>query len=153
MPLLQLHLYMNILPEIRGPSRHQLAKVKGYEMPAVRGIRGATTADANDRQSILGAAQELFSDLIDQNEISESQVAAVFFTTTTDLNAEFPAQVVRLLGWTNSAMMCGHEMVVPDGLPMCLRILILVNTDKDQEEIQHVYLKGAIKLRSRGLDQ
>ena len=50
-------------------------------------------------------------------------------------------------------MMCGHEMVVPDGLPMCLRILVLVNTDKDQEEIQHVYLKGAIKLRSRGLDQ
>jgi chorismate mutase len=122
-------------------------------MSAVRGIRGATTADANDKQSILDAAQELFRDLIDQNEVFESQVAAVFFTTTTDLNAEFPAQVVRLLGWMNSAMMCGHEMVVPDGLPMCLRILILVNTDKEQEEIQHVYLKGAIKLRARGLDQ
>jgi chorismate mutase len=122
-------------------------------MSAVRGIRGATTADANDKQSILNAAQELFTDLVAQNGIQESQVAAVFFTTTTDLNAEFPAQVVRLLGWTNSAMMCGHEMVVPDGLPMCVRILILANTDKGQDEIRHVYLKGAIKLRSRGLTQ
>ena len=122
-------------------------------MSAVRGIRGATTADGNEKQSILTAAEELFTTVIEQNEILESQVAAVFFTTTTDLNAEFPAQVVRLLGWTNSAKMCGHEMLVPDGLPMCIRILILVNTEKAQDEIQHIYLRGATRLRSRGLDQ
>ena len=121
-------------------------------MSAVRGIRGATTAEANDKQSIIVAAQELFTSLVDQNEIVESQVAAVFFTTTSDLNAEFPAQVVRLLGWTNSAMMCGHEMLVPDGLPMCIRILALVNTEKGQDEVRHVYLNGAVGLRSRGLD-
>jgi len=121
-------------------------------MSAVRGIRGATTAEVNDKQSIIAAAQELFTSLIDQNEIVESQVAAVFFTTTSDLNAEFPAQVVRLLGWTNSAMMCGHEMLVPDGLPMCIRILVLVNTEKGQDEVRHVYLNGAVGLRSRGLD-
>ena len=121
-------------------------------MSAVRGIRGATTAAVNDKQSIIAAAQELFTSLIDQNEIVESQVAAVFFTTTSDLNAEFPAQVVRLLGWTNSAMMCGHEMLVPDGLPMCIRILVLVNTEKGQDEVRHVYLNGAVGLRSRGLD-
>ena len=121
-------------------------------MSAVRGIRGATTAQENSKQAIIAASQELFASLIDQNEIDESQVAAVFFTTTADLNAEFPAQVVRLLGWTNSAMMCGHEMLVPDGLPMCIRILVLVNTEKGQDQIQHVYLNGAVGLRSRGLD-
>ena len=121
-------------------------------MSAVRGIRGATTAQENSKQAIIAASQELFASLIDQNEIDESQVAAVFFTTTADLNAEFPAQVVRLLGWTNSAMMCGHEMLVPDWLPMCIRILILVNTEKGQDQIQHVYLNGAVGLRSRGLD-
>jgi len=84
------------------------------------------------------------------NKIEIKDIAAVFFTTTPDLNAEFPAAATRELGWSSSlALLCGHEMNVPNDLPRCLRILMLVNTEKEPEEIIHVYLGEAKKLKSK----
>ena len=117
------------------------------EATRLRGIRGATTVDANTREAVLKAAAELLSALIDANDIRRDDVASVFFSTTPDLNAEFPAVAARQLGWTNVALLCGHEMAVPGSLPMCLRILMHVNTAKTQDEIRFVYLQGARALR------
>ena len=113
----------------------------------LRGIRGATTVEANTREAILNEAAALLSALIDANDIRRDDVASVFFSTTPDLNAEFPAVAARQLGWTNVALLCGHEMAVPGSLPMCLRILMHVNTAKAQDEIRFVYLQGARALR------
>jgi chorismate mutase len=113
----------------------------------LRGVRGATTVDANTKEAILQAAAELLSALIEANEIRRDDVASVFFSTTPDLNAEFPAVAARQLGWTHAALMCGHEMYVPGSLPMCLRILMHVNTSKAQDEVRFVYLRGARVLR------
>ena len=117
---------------------------------ACRGIRGATTAEANTREAILDATRELLERVIEANRIEASQVSAIFFTTTLDLNAEFPAVAARALGWDNTALLCSHEMSVPDGLPGCIRVLILVNTEKQPHELVHVYLKQATTLRARG---
>ena len=119
-------------------------------MTVCRGIRGATTADDNTREAIFAATEDLFQKIVGDNDVEEGQVAATFFTTTPDLNAAFPATAVRHMGWNQTAMLCGHEMAVPDGLPRCIRILILVNTDREPEELVHVYLKGAVDLRSDG---
>jgi chorismate mutase len=82
------------------------------------------------------------------NEIEIEDVAAILFTTTPDLNAEFPAAATRELGWSsNLALLCAHEMNVPDALPRCLRVLMLVNTEKGPDEIVHVYLGEAKKLK------
>lgn len=113
----------------------------------LRGIRGATTVDANTSDAILTAATELLSALIEANNVQRDDVASVFFSTTPDLNAEFPAVAARQMGWTQVALMCGHEMYVPGGLPMCLRILMHVNTAKPQDELHFVYLRGAQALR------
>lgn len=113
----------------------------------LRGVRGATTVDANTREAILQAASELLSALIEANDIERDDVASVFFSTTPDLNAEFPAVAARQMGWTQTALMCGHEMYVPGSLPMCLRILMHVNTSKAQDELRFVYLRGARVLR------
>jgi len=114
----------------------------------VRGIRGATTVDANTRDAILQATTELLSALIEANQIQSDDVASAFFTTTPDLTAEFPALAARrAFGWSDVALMCGHEMNVPGSLPMCLRILLHVNTDRPQREMQFVYLRGATALR------
>ena len=121
-------------------------------MPVCRGIRGATTAEANTREAILRATDELLREMVRANGITPDQIAAVWFTTTQDLNAEFPALAARLMGWNHVALLCGHEMAVPDGLPMCIRVLMLVNTDKGPEELVHVYLRGARNLRERGLN-
>ena len=112
-----------------------------------RGIRGAITVESNSREAILGAARELLGEMIRCNEIKAEDVASANFTTTQDLNAEFPAVAARELGWTNVPLLCGHEMNVPGSLPMCLRILCLVNTDRAQDEICHVYLRDAKALR------
>jgi chorismate mutase len=114
----------------------------------LRGIRGATTVDANTPDAIYVATEELLRELVVRNRIDGDDVASVWFTTTPDLNAEFPAVVARRsFQWTDAALMCGHEMSVPGSLPGCLRILLHVNTTLRQDEVEHVYLRGATTLR------
>jgi len=120
---------------------------------AVRGIRGAVTSPENTRDAILAATRELLSDMIASNGIDPADIAAVLFTTTPDLNAEFPAAAARALGWQKVPLLCSHEMNVPNRLASCIRILMLVNTEKDQAAIKHVYLGKALQLREDVEDQ
>jgi chorismate mutase len=113
----------------------------------VRGIRGATTVEANTVEAVIEATRELLAAMLKANEVDVEHVASGFFTTTVDLNAEFPAVAARDMGWSNVALMCGHEMNKPGGLPMCLRILLHVNTDKPAGDVKHIYLRGARVLR------
>ncbi len=119
-------------------------------MTKVRGIRGATTAGANTREAILAAAKELMEALIEANDIDPDDVASAIFTTTADLNAEFPAAAARLMGWTNVALMGAREVDVPDAPERCIRVLIHINTDKSAQELRNIYLHDAGNLRSRG---
>ena len=112
-----------------------------------RGIRGATLAGGNTREDILEATRELLQTIIDANELEKEAVACAFFTTTPDLNAEFPAPAARQLGWTDVALLCAQEVNVPDSLPRCIRVLVLFNTEKTGEDIVHVYIRGAEALR------
>ena len=115
-----------------------------------RGIRGAITVSANNRKSILAATTRLLLKMAEANRIETNDIGAIFFTTTHDLNAEFPAAATRELGWpSNLALLCGHEMGVPDALPRCLRVLMLVNTDRGPNEITHVYLGKAKNLKDK----
>ncbi len=98
-------------------------------MGRVLGIRGATTADDNTREAVLGATREMLARIVEENVLDLDDVAAAFFTTTRDLNAEFPALAARQSGWEQSALMCAHEIDVPGGLPQCIWVLVLVNTD------------------------
>ncbi len=113
----------------------------------LRGIRGATTVESNTCDAILEATRELLSAMIEANGVRQDDVASVFFSTTPDLDAEFPAVAARQLGWSHVALMCAHEMAVPGSLPMCLRILMHANTSKAQPDMQFVYLRGARVLR------
>ncbi len=112
-----------------------------------RGVRGATTVEANTREAIVEATTELLAELMRANDLRVEDVVSAFFTTTRDLNAEFPAVAAGQMGWIQVALLCGHEMDVPGSLPMCLRILLHVNTEKQAQELVHVYLRGAKALR------
>src|SRR3970040_2312432 len=113
-----------------------------------RGVRGATTADSNTKEDIRAATRELLKEVMKVNGITANDVASAIFTTTPDLNAEFPAVAAREMGWTFVPLLCGHEMGVPGSLPLCLRILLHVNTDKGAHDVTHVYIRGARALRS-----
>ena len=119
---------------------------------AVRGIRGATTAHEDSAVEIVDATRELLSALIEANGIAPEDVAGAWFTTTTDLKTEFPAVAARRLGWVDVPLICGHEMDVPyenpRSIPRCIRAMILVNTDRPQSAIRHVYLRGASAIKA-----
>lgn len=85
--------------------------------------------------------------MIAANDIRPEDVAYAMFTVTSDLNAEFPALAARYLGWTNVALLCGVEIDVPGSLRGCIRVLVLLNTDKGADDIEHVYIRDAVSLR------
>ena len=117
-----------------------------------RGFRGATTASDNTKEAINTATEEMLRALVDTNDLKPDSIAAAYFTLTPDLNAEYPASVARRrLGWNHVALMDALEVNVPYGLPMCIRVLVLVNTEKRPDEITNVYLRGAVNLRQRSV--
>jgi chorismate mutase len=119
----------------------------GHHPLVCRGIRGATTAPENTSEAILEATRELLTQIMVANDVRQEDIASVIFTTTVDLNAEYPALAARQMGWHDVALMCGHEMTVPGSLKQCIRVLIHWNTTHRNDEIQHVYLRDAVNLR------
>ena len=109
-------------------------------------------ADENTEAAIHGATRELMARLIEANQIEERNVAAAHFTMTPDLNACFPAAAARQLGWNNTALMGATEIAVPGSLPRCIRVMILLNTDKEPHELVNIYLNGTDVLRLRGVE-
>jgi chorismate mutase len=114
---------------------------------AVRGIRGATTVEADEKEAIIQATEELLEEICQQNDFQPEDIASAFFTVTRELATTFPAEAARKRGWTLVPMLCATEIPVPGSLPMCVRVMIHVNTTKRQDEMHHVYLRRAMVLR------
>ncbi|GGM63394.1 chorismate mutase [Thermopolyspora flexuosa] len=113
----------------------------------VRAIRGAIQVDANEREAILAGVTELVTEVMARNELTTDDVISVIFTATPDLNAEFPALAARKLGFHDVPLICATEIDVPGALPRVVRLMAHVETDKPRQQIQHVYLRGAVALR------
>lgn len=122
---------------------------------AVRGIRGATTVDNDSAEEVIGVTRELLNQLIQANDIQPEDIAGAWFTTTRDVNSEFPAIAARQLGWTDVPLLCGHEMEVdftnPRSIARCIRVLVMLNTDRPASAMRFVYLRGAAAIK-RDLD-
>jgi len=112
-----------------------------------RAIRGAITVENNTREDILEGTALLLKEVIGKNYIDYDDIISIIFTTTSDLNAVFPAVAAREIGLTQVSLMCMHEIPVPGSLSKCVRILLHFNSDKKNSELNHVYLKGAAVLR------
>jgi chorismate mutase len=118
---------------------------------ALRGIRGATTVETDSAEEVIGVTRELLSQLIEANEIQPEDIAGAWFTTTRDVNSEFPAIAARQLGWTDVPLLCGHEMEVdlsnPRSIARCIRVLVMLNTQKPASAMHFVYLRGAAAIK------
>lgn len=113
----------------------------------IRGIRGATTVAANIEEEILTATRELLQQMVADNDAEPDELAAILFTATPDLTAAFPAEAARQLDWTAVPLLSAAEINVPDALPRCIRVLMLWNSTRTPEQVQHVYLRDAASLR------
>ncbi|GAB3802414.1 chorismate mutase [Virgibacillus kimchii] len=113
-----------------------------------RGVRGATTVDRNDEEQIIAETRKVVEEMISKNEIKPESISHVFISATKDIDAVFPAKALRELpGFTYVPVMCMSEMDVPGALPFCIRIMMVVNTEKEQTKIHHVFHNEAVKLR------
>lgn len=110
-------------------------------------IRGAITIDENTEENILAASKELIRTIEDENQIDKDKVASIVFSVTRDLNKVAPARAARELGYTNAALMCFNEMEVEDSLKKCIRLMVVYNSNLRQDQIKHIYLRGAKVLR------
>ncbi|MFN2126533.1 MAG: chorismate mutase [Anaerolineales bacterium] len=114
----------------------------------IRGVRGAVTVKENSREQILDATQKLLEEILERNpEMEPPEIASAIFSVTEDLNAAFPAKAARIIGWNMVPLFGAKEISAPDGIQMCIRVLIHWNTELPQEDIEHVYLGEAKKLR------
>lgn len=113
----------------------------------MQGVRGAITVEHNDREEIIAAVMELLTEMQVKNGFAIEDIGAAIFSATDDLTAVFPAVGARRLGWTTVPLFGAQEQDVDDALERCVRVLLLVNTDKKQRDIYHVYLRGATVLR------
>ena len=114
----------------------------------VRGIRGATSVQADEPEQIKLATRELLQEILKANEITDfEEICSAVFTVTDDLRSTFPAEAARAIGMSQVPLLCATEIPVPGSLPFCIRILLHVNTERSQTEIAHVYLRDAKRLR------
>lgn len=110
-------------------------------------IRGAITVEENSETAILEAAKELIQEIENRNSIDKKEVISIIFTCTRDLDSVYPAKAARELNYLNASLMCLNEMYVENSLEKCIRIMILLNSEKEQKDAKHVYLRDAKVLR------
>lgn len=119
-------------------------------MTRVAALRGATTLDSDTREEVLARTSELLHALLDRNELSADDVVSLLFTATGDITSEFPAAAVRAAGISDVPMLCARELEIHgvSGVPLCVRVMAHVYTDRGRAQLRHPYLRGARPLRS-----
>lgn len=114
----------------------------------LRAVRGATTVDANEAAAIVAGTSELLHEMLGRNDVALDDLVSLIFTTTPDLNAEFPAAAARALGIAHVPLLCAQEIEVPGDVPRCIRVLMHLYTGRDYASLRHVYLGAARQLRT-----
>jgi chorismate mutase len=114
---------------------------------SLRAIRGAIQVPANTPTDIASGVRELISAILEANKLMPSDVISVFFTSTVDLDAAFPAAACREMGFANVPLIGSVEVNVPGALDRTIRAMLHVETQATTEEISHIYLHGAAALR------
>jgi chorismate mutase len=110
-------------------------------------VRGAVQAEANDADAILAATEELMRELVDRNDLGPEAMVSCLFTTTDDLDAEFPAVAARNLGLDSVPLLCAREIAVPEAMPRVIRVMVHYYAAAGHVP-SHVYLGATQALRS-----
>jgi chorismate mutase len=115
--------------------------------PAVRALRGATTVDADTEEQVHQRVKALVVEMLDRNGVDKEDIISILFTATDDIRSTFPATAARAAGLGDVPLLCARELDVRGGTPLCIRVLMHVNTARARDELRHVYLEGARGLR------
>lgn len=116
----------------------------------VAALRAATTLEHDSREQVLERTTELLAELLARNGLDTPDLISLVFTATDDVRSEFPAAAVRAAGIADVPMLCARELAIegPSNIPLCIRVMAHVQTDRPRPELRHTYLHGARQLRS-----
>ena len=115
--------------------------------PALRALRGATTADVDEELHVHERVMALLEQMCERNDVHHDDIVSILFTATDDLHATFPATGARKLGLGDVPLICARELDVVGGTPRCIRVLMHLTTERSRADLRHVYLEGAVALR------
>jgi chorismate mutase len=110
-------------------------------------LRGAITLAANTREEIDEKTQRLVKELLARNDVAHDDIVSIIFTATDDVTAQFPATAARALGLGDVPLICARELGIDGGMPLCVRVMMHVYSDRSRAQLHHVYLEGARGLR------
>jgi chorismate mutase len=114
----------------------------------VRALRGAITLDADTREQVMERTGLLLNTMLERNGVKKEDLISIVFTATDDIASEFPAAAARQIGISDVPLLCARELEVLDAIGLCVRVLMHLYTDKEPSELRHVYLEGAVPLRT-----
>jgi len=113
----------------------------------IRGIRGAIDVPENSAAAMDRCTQELLRAMVAANNLDVGQIVSVFLTATVDLDAAYPAAAARAMGWTNIPLLDAQEIDVQGSMPRVIRVLMHVESECSHDQIHHIYLGNAVRLR------
>lgn len=116
-------------------------------LPTLRALRGASTCTTDTVDEIHEVTQELLVTMLERNDVAHDDVVSVLFTTTPDLTAAFPATAARGVGFGDVPLLCASEIDVPGAMPLTVRVLMHMYSDRPRDQLRHVYLRNAQSLR------
>lgn len=114
----------------------------------VRALRGAITLDSDARDQVIERTARLIQAMLERNAVSKSDLISIVFTATDDIRSEFPAAAAREIGISDIPLLCARELDVDGAVGRCIRVLMHLYTEKDPATLRHVYLEGAVPLRT-----
>jgi chorismate mutase len=119
----------------------------GGAVKRTRAIRGATTVAEDTPAQVAERTQALLAEMLRRNGVAHDDVISVLFTATDDVVSMFPATAARAVGFGDVPLLCARELAVPGSQPLCIRVMMHVESDRERAELHHVYLEGARGLR------
>lgn len=114
---------------------------------AIRALRGATTIDEDTSEEVSKYTKELLVQMLARNEVEKENIISILFTSTSDIHSAFPAAAARELGLGDVPLMCAGELDIVNSTPLCVRVMMHLESTLGRAEMRHVYLRGARGLR------
>ena len=114
---------------------------------SVLALRGAITLERDEKDHLLERVERLLGEMLERNEVDHDDLISILFTATPDVHSAFPALAARRMGLGDVPLICAQELDIDGGMPLCVRILVHLQTDRTRGELHHVYLEDARGLR------
>lgn len=113
----------------------------------VRALRGATTLESDTKEQMFERVPALLAEMLQANQITPADVISVLFTATGDIHCAFPATAARTVGFGDVPLICATELDIDNATPLCVRVMMQIQTERAREDLHHIYLEGAKNLR------